>query len=128
MRLAAKVLAGRTVHPHTRLLVIPATPAIYRQAMDEGLVQIFLDAGAAISTSTCGPCIGGHMGVLADGEVCVSTSSRNFVGRMGHRGSKVYLSNAAVAAAAAGAGEVVPPGGGGPGTGAAVTAPWGSRG
>src|SRR2546428_12590611 len=75
--------------------------------MDEGLVKIFLDAGAAISTSTCGPCIGGHMGVLADGEVCVSTSSRNFVGRMGHRGSKVYLSNAAVAAAAAGAGELV---------------------
>src|SRR5438132_1544260 len=78
-------------------------------ALDEGLVQIFLDAGAAFSTSTCGPCIGGHMGVLADGEVCVSTSSRNFVGRMGHRGSKVYLSNAAVAAAAAVAGKLVHP-------------------
>jgi 3-isopropylmalate/(R)-2-methylmalate dehydratase large subunit len=109
LRDAAKVLAGRTVHPQTRLLVIPATPAIYRQALDEGLVQIFLDAGAAISTSTCGPCIGGHMGVLAEGEVCVSTSSRNFVGRMGHRGSKVYLSNAAVAAAAAVAGKLVHP-------------------
>src|SRR3989442_786906 len=109
MRLAAKVLAGRTVHPHTRLLVIPATPAIYRQAMDEGLVQIFLDAAAAISTSTSGPCIRGHMGVLADGEVCVSTSSRNFVGRIGQRGSKVYLSNAAVAAAAAVAGKLVHP-------------------
>ncbi len=109
LRDAAKVLAGRTVHPQTRLLVIPATPAIYRQALEEGLVQIFLDAGAAISTSTCGPCIGGHMGVLAEGEVCVSTSSRNFVGRMGHRGSKVYLSNAAVAAAAAVAGKLVHP-------------------
>ncbi len=101
LRTAARVLAGHTVHPHTRLLVIPATPAIYRQAMEEGLLKVFLDAGAAVSTSTCGPCIGGHMGVLADGEVCVSTSSRNFVGRMGHRGSQVYLSNAAVAAAAA---------------------------
>jgi 3-isopropylmalate/(R)-2-methylmalate dehydratase large subunit len=109
LRDAAKVLAGRTVHPQTRLLVIPATPAIYRQALEEGLVQIFLDAGAAISTSTCGPCIGGHMGVLAEGEVCVSTSSRNFVGRMGHRSSKVYLSNASVAAAAAVAGKLVHP-------------------
>lgn len=109
LRQAAKVLAGRKVHANTRLLVIPATPAVYRQALDEGLVQIFLDAGAAVSTSTCGPCIGGHMGVLADGEVCVSTSSRNFIGRMGHRGSKVFLSNAAVAAAAAVAGKLVHP-------------------
>ncbi len=109
LRTAAKVLAGRKVHPNTRLLVIPATPAIYRQALEEGLFQIFLDAGAVVSTSTCGPCIGGHMGVLAEGEVCVSTSSRNFVGRMGHRGSKVYLSNAAVAAAAAVAGRLVHP-------------------
>lgn len=101
LRMAARVLAGRKVHPHTRLLVIPATPAIYRQALEEGLIEVFLDAGAAFSTSTCGPCIGGHMGVLADGETCVSTSSRNFVGRMGHRGSRVYLSNAAVAAATA---------------------------
>jgi 3-isopropylmalate/(R)-2-methylmalate dehydratase large subunit len=109
LRMAARVLAGRRVHPRTRLLVIPATPAIYRQALQEGLVQVFVDAGAAVSTSTCGPCIGGHMGVLADGEVCVSTSSRNFVGRMGHRGSRVYLSNAAVAAAAAVAGQLVHP-------------------
>lgn len=109
LRMAAKLLASRTVHKHTRLLVIPATPAIYRQAMDEGLLKIFLDAGAAVSTSTCGPCIGGHMGVLADGEVCVSTSSRNFVGRMGHRGSKVYLSNAAVAAASAVLGRLAHP-------------------
>ncbi len=109
LRMAARVLAGRRVHPHTRLLVIPATPAVYRQALEEGLLQVFLDAGAAVSTSTCGPCIGGHMGVLADGEVCVSTSSRNFVGRMGHRGSRVYLSNAAVAAASAVAGRLVHP-------------------
>lgn len=109
LRQAARVLAGRKVHPDVRLLVIPATPRIYRQALEEGLIQVFLDAGAAVSTPTCGPCIGGHMGVLADGEVCVSTSSRNFVGRMGHRGSKVYLSNAAVAAAAAVAGKLVHP-------------------
>ncbi len=109
LRQAARVLAGRNVHPDVRLLVIPATPRIYRQALEEGLIQVFLDAGAAVSTPTCGPCIGGHMGVLADGEVCVSTSSRNFIGRMGHRGSKVYLSNAAVAAAAAVAGRLVHP-------------------
>lgn len=109
LRMAAKVLAGRRVHPRTRLLVIPATPAIYRQAMDEGLIEIFLDAGAAISTSTCGPCIGGHMGVLGEGEVCVSTSSRNFIGRMGHRSSQVYLSNAGVAAASAVLGRLAHP-------------------
>jgi len=109
LRMAARVLAGRKVHRDTRLLVIPATPAIYRQALQEGLIQIFLDAGAAISTSTCGPCIGGHMGVLADGEVCVSTSSRNFVGRMGHRESQVYLANAGVAAASAVTGRLTHP-------------------
>jgi 3-isopropylmalate/(R)-2-methylmalate dehydratase large subunit len=109
LRAAARVLSGRRVHRETRLLVIPATPAIYRQAMDEGLLRVFLDAGAAVSTSTCGPCLGGHMGVLGPGEVCVSTSARNFIGRMGHRDSKVYLANAAVAAAAAVAGRLVHP-------------------
>lgn len=109
LRMAAKVLAGRRVHPETRLLVIPATPAVYRQALEEGLVQVLLDAGGAVSTSTCGPCIGGHMGVLADGEVCVSTSSRNFVGRMGHRQSQVYLANAGVAAASAVLGRLAHP-------------------
>ncbi|HEU4798939.1 MAG TPA: 3-isopropylmalate dehydratase large subunit [bacterium] len=109
LRMAARVLAGRKVHRDTRLLVIPATPAIYRQALQEGLIQLFLDAGAAISTSTCGPCIGGHMGVLAEGEVCVSTSSRNFVGRMGHRESQVYLANAGVAAASAVLGRLAHP-------------------
>jgi 3-isopropylmalate/(R)-2-methylmalate dehydratase large subunit len=109
LRMAARVLAGRKVHRDTRLLVIPATPAIYRQALQEGLIQLFLDAGAAISTSTCGPCIGGHMGVLAEGEVCVSTSSRNFIGRMGHRESQVYLANAGVAAASAVLGRLAHP-------------------
>ena len=109
LRMAARVLAGHKVHSRTRLLVIPATPAIYRQALEEGLIQLFLDAGAAISTSTCGPCIGGHMGVLAEGEVCVSTSSRNFIGRMGHRESRVYLANAAVAAATAVLGRLAHP-------------------
>ncbi|MDR7466971.1 MAG: 3-isopropylmalate dehydratase large subunit [Armatimonadota bacterium] len=109
LRMAARILSGRTVHRDTRLLVIPATPAIYRQALEEGLIRIFLDAGAAVSTSTCGPCIGGHMGVLGAGEVCVSTSSRNFVGRMGHRTSRVYLANAAVAAATAVTGRLTHP-------------------
>jgi len=109
LRMAARVLTGLTVHRNTRLLVIPATPAIYRQALEEGLIQVFLDAGAAVSTSTCGPCIGGHMGVLAEGEVCVSTSSRNFVGRMGHRESRVYLANAGVAAASAVRGRLAHP-------------------
>jgi 3-isopropylmalate/(R)-2-methylmalate dehydratase large subunit len=109
LRVAARFLAGRKVHPHTRLMVIPATPAIYRQALKEGLIEVFLDAGAVVSASTCGPCIGGHMGVLASGEVCVSTSSRNFVGRMGHRESKVYLSGPAVAAASAVLGRLAHP-------------------
>ncbi len=109
LRQAARVLAGRRVHPEVRLIVIPASPHVYRQALEEGLIQIFLEAGAAVGTPTCGPCIGGHMGVLAEGEVCVSTSSRNFIGRMGHRASQVYLANAAVAAAAAVAGKIVHP-------------------
>jgi 3-isopropylmalate/(R)-2-methylmalate dehydratase large subunit len=109
LRVAARFLVGRRVHPRTRMLVIPATPAIYRQALKEGLIETFVDAGATVSTSTCGPCIGGHMGVLAAGEVCVSTSSRNFVGRMGHRESKVYLAGPAVAAASAVMGRLAHP-------------------
>lgn len=109
LRVAARFLIGRKVHPRTRMMIIPATPAIYRQALAEGLIEIFLDAGAVVSASTCGPCIGGHMGVLASGEVCVSTSSRNFVGRMGHRESKVYLSGPAVAAASAVMGHLAHP-------------------
>ncbi len=109
LRVAARFLSGRKVHPRTRMMIIPATPAIYRQALAEGLIEIFLDAGAVVSASTCGPCIGGHMGVLAAGEVCVSTSARNFVGRMGHRESKVYLSGPAVAAASAVMGHLAHP-------------------
>jgi len=109
LRAAAAVLAERKVHPDVRCLVIPATPAVYRRALDEGLIAVFLDAGAAVGTPTCGPCLGGHMGVLAAGERCVSTSNRNFVGRMGHRTSQVYLAGPAVAAASAVAGRIVAP-------------------
>jgi 3-isopropylmalate/(R)-2-methylmalate dehydratase large subunit len=91
---------------HIRLIVIPATQEVYGQAMREGLFQIFLDAKAVISTPTCGPCVGGHMGVLAKGERAVSTTNRNFVGRMGHPESEVYLSNPAVAAASAVKGRI----------------------
>ncbi|MDR5695876.1 MAG: 3-isopropylmalate dehydratase large subunit [Armatimonadota bacterium] len=109
LRLAARVLEGQTVHPHVRLIIIPATPRIYRQALEEGLIKIFLDAGAAVGTPGCGPCIGGHMGVLGEGERCISTSSRNFIGRMGHPKSEAYLSNPAVAAASAVLGRIAHP-------------------
>jgi 3-isopropylmalate/(R)-2-methylmalate dehydratase large subunit len=89
-----------------RLIVIPATPLVYRQAMDEGLMTIFMDAGAVISPPTCGPCLGGHMGILAPGETAVATTNRNFVGRMGHTKSKVYLASPAVTAASAVAGRI----------------------
>jgi 3-isopropylmalate/(R)-2-methylmalate dehydratase large subunit len=109
LRLAAEVLRGRKVDKRVRCLVIPATVAVYRQAMKEGLFDVFLDAGAVISPPTCGPCLGGHMGILASGERCVSTTNRNFVGRMGHRTSEVYLASPAVAAASAVAGKVADP-------------------
>jgi 3-isopropylmalate/(R)-2-methylmalate dehydratase large subunit len=109
LRLAAEVLRGRTVDKRVRCLVIPATVAVYRQALKEGLFDVFLDAGAVISPPTCGPCLGGHMGILASGERCVSTTNRNFVGRMGHRTSEVYLASPAVAAASAVAGKVADP-------------------
>ncbi len=109
LRQAAEVLKGKKVHPDVRLIIIPATQKIYWQAMREGLFDIFLEAGAAISTPTCGPCLGGHMGVLAEGERAVATTNRNFVGRMGHPKSEVYLSNPYVAAASAVAGEIVHP-------------------
>ena len=109
LRQAAQILKGKKVHPYVRLVVIPATQEIYRQAMKEGLFDIFLDAGAAVSTPTCGPCLGGHMGVLAEGERAVATTNRNFVGRMGHPKSEVYLSNPHVAAASAVAGRIVHP-------------------
>ncbi len=109
LRVAAKVLEGKKRADHVRLIILPGTQEIYRQAMKEGLIDIFLDAGAAVSTPTCGPCLGGHMGILAKGERAISTTNRNFVGRMGHPESEVYLSNPAIAAASAVAGKIVSP-------------------
>ena len=106
---AALVLKGRKVNPNVRLIIFPATQDIYNRALKEGLMDIFIDAGALVSTPTCGPCLGGHMGVLASGEKCISTTNRNFVGRMGHRDSEVYLSSPSVAAASAVAGKIVHP-------------------
>jgi 3-isopropylmalate/(R)-2-methylmalate dehydratase large subunit len=110
LRLAARILKGRKVFKGVRLIVIPATPLIYRQALDEGLFAVFMDAGAVISPPTCGPCLGGHMGILAAGEVAIATTNRNFTGRMGHPQSQVYLANPAVAAASAVAGRICGPG------------------
>jgi 3-isopropylmalate/(R)-2-methylmalate dehydratase large subunit len=109
LRLAAKVIQGRKVAKGVRLIVIPATPLIYSQAMEEGLLKIFMEANAVISAPTCGPCLGGHMGILAPGEVAIATTNRNFTGRMGHPHSKVYLANPAVTAASAIAGRIVHP-------------------
>ncbi|MBI5027062.1 MAG: 3-isopropylmalate dehydratase large subunit [Nitrospirae bacterium] len=106
LREAAGVIKGRKVNPNVRMIVIPATQRIYREAMKEGLLDIFIDAEAAVSTPTCGPCLGGHMGVLAKGERAIATTNRNFVGRMGHPESEVYLSNPAVAAASAVLGRI----------------------
>jgi 3-isopropylmalate/(R)-2-methylmalate dehydratase large subunit len=109
LRLAAGILKNRKVHPEVRTLIIPGTPDIYRQALKEGLLEIFIDAGAIISPPTCGPCLGGHMGILAKGERAISTTNRNFVGRMGHTESEVYLANPAVAAASAILGRIASP-------------------
>ncbi|MEN6340696.1 MAG: 3-isopropylmalate dehydratase large subunit [Clostridiaceae bacterium] len=110
LRAAATVLEGRHVHENVRCIVIPATQKIMLQAMEEGLVKIFIEAGCAVSTPTCGPCLGGHMGILAAGERAVATTNRNFVGRMGHAGSEVYLASPAVAAASAILGRLADPG------------------
>ncbi len=109
LRLAAKILKGKKVHPNVRCIVIPASKSVYMQAMKEGLIDIFMEAGCAVSTSTCGPCLGGHMGVLAEGERCISTSNRNFPGRMGHPKSESYLANPAVVAASAVMGRIAHP-------------------
>ena len=109
LRIAAKVLEGRKVAPDVRCIVIPATQKIYLQALEEGLLKTFIEAGAVVSTPTCGPCLGGYMGILAGGERCVSTTNRNFVGRMGAVDSEIYLSSPAVAAASAVAGKIVSP-------------------
>ena len=106
MRIAAEVMKGRKVAKGVRCIVIPATQAIYLQSLKEGLLEIFIEAGAVVSTPTCGPCLGGYMGILAAGERCVSTTNRNFVGRMGHVDSEVYLASPAVAAASAVTGKI----------------------
>jgi 3-isopropylmalate/(R)-2-methylmalate dehydratase large subunit len=110
LRIAAQILKGRKVHPKVRCIIIPGSQQVYLDAIGERLIEIFIKAGAAVSTPTCGPCLGGHMGVLAAGERCISTTNRNFVGRMGSPQSEVYLSNPAVAAASAIAGKIVSPG------------------
>ncbi|MFP4176439.1 MAG: 3-isopropylmalate dehydratase large subunit [Planctomycetota bacterium] len=109
LRVAARILEGRRVADDVRLIVFPATQKIYRQALDEGLLDIFVEAEGAVSTPTCGPCLGGHMGVLAEGERALATTNRNFRGRMGHPESEVYLSNPAVAAASAITGRITHP-------------------
>ncbi len=109
LRMAAEVLKGRKVAKGMRLIVIPATQAIYLQAMEEGLLKIFIEAGGIVSTPTCGPCLGGYMGILAENERCVSTTNRNFVGRMGHVTSEIYLASPAVAAASAITGTISGP-------------------
>ena len=106
IRIAAQVMKGRKVAKGVRCIVIPATQAIYLQALREGLLEIFIEAGAIVSTPTCGPCLGGYMGILAAGERCISTTNRNFVGRMGHVDSEVYLASPAVAAASAVTGKI----------------------
>jgi len=109
LRVAAGILKNKEAAPYVRLIIVPATQEIYKQAMKEGLIEIFIDAHAAVSTPTCGACLGGHMGVLADGEKAVSTTNRNFIGRMGHTGSEVYLASPAIAAASAVLGRIASP-------------------
>lgn len=109
LRTAAKVLKGRKVNPDVRVIIFPATQKIYLEAMKEGLIETFIKAGAAVSTPTCGPCLGGHMGILAKGERAIATTNRNFVGRMGHPESEVYLASPAVAAASAITGKISSP-------------------
>jgi 3-isopropylmalate/(R)-2-methylmalate dehydratase large subunit len=109
LRVAAQIMKGHKVHPRVRAIVIPATQKIYLEAMKEGLLEIFIEAGAVVSTPTCGPCLGGHMGILAKGERAVATTNRNFVGRMGHVESEVYIASPAVAAASAITGKISSP-------------------
>ena len=109
LRIAAEILKGKKVHPDVRMIVVPASKKVYDEALREGLFQIFSDADAFISGPTCGACLGGYMGVLAEDEVCVSSTNRNFIGRMGHKDSKVYLASPAVVAASALFGKIVDP-------------------
>ncbi|MEK6754281.1 MAG: 3-isopropylmalate dehydratase large subunit [Chloroflexota bacterium] len=109
LRAAAEILKGRKIHPRVRTVIIPGSQKVYMDALREGLIEIFIEAECSVSTPTCGPCLGGHMGVLASGERCVSTSNRNFRGRMGHITSELYLANPYVAAASAIAGRIISP-------------------
>ena len=109
LRAAAEILAGKHVHEGVRCIIIPATQKIWKEAMHEGLFDIFIDAGCVVSTPTCGPCLGGYMGILAKGERCISTTNRNFVGRMGHTESEVYLASPYTAAASAVTGRITDP-------------------
>ena len=110
MAIAAKILEGKKVAPNVRCIVMPATQSIYKECIQRGYITTFIDAGCAVSTPTCGPCLGGHMGVMANGEKCVATTNRNFVGRMGGITSEIYLASPAVAAASAIAGKSQTPG------------------
>ena len=109
LRKAATILKGKTVHPEVRVMVVPATQKIFVQCIQEGLAEIFVEAGCAFNTPSCGPCMGGHMGVMAKGEKCISTSNRNFVGRMGDTESLIYLASPETAAASAIAGYIADP-------------------
>jgi 3-isopropylmalate/(R)-2-methylmalate dehydratase large subunit len=109
LRIAAQILKKRKAAPNVRLIVVPATPAIYKQALKEGLIEIFMNANAIISPPSCGACLGGHMGILAEGEKAIATTNRNFIGRMGHPKSEVYLASPAVAAASAVLGRIASP-------------------
>ena len=109
LRIARDILKGKQVNSNVRVIVIPATQKIYLDAINEGIIQDLVEAGCAISTPTCGPCLGGYMGILAAGERCVSTTNRNFVGRMGHVDSEVYLASPATAAASALTGYITNP-------------------
>lgn len=109
LRIAAEILDGKKIHPDVRCIIFPGTQEIYMEALKEGLIEVFIAAGAAVSTPTCGPCLGGHMGILASGEKAISTTNRNFVGRMGHPESEVYLASPAVAAASAVKGFITHP-------------------
>ena len=109
MRIAAQVLKGKKINPNIRAIILPGTQKVWLQCVEEGLAQIFVEAGCVFSTPTCGPCLGGHMGILAKGERALSTTNRNFIGRMGHPESEVYLASPAVAAASAVAGKIADP-------------------
>ena len=109
MEAAAKYLKGKHVARDVRCIIIPATQTIYKECIKRGYIEIFIDAGCVVSTPTCGPCLGGYMGILAENEVAVATTNRNFVGRMGHITSKIYLASPEVAAATAVAGHIVDP-------------------